>query len=69
MTEKKYYQQTVEETFREQETEASGLTSQAAADRLKQTGPNALAEGKKKPVVLVFLEQFKDCLLYTSRCV
>lgn len=63
MTEKKYYQQTVEETFREQETEASGLTSQAAADRLKQTGPNALAEGKKKPVVLVFLEQFKDLLV------
>lgn len=63
MTEKKYYQQTVEETFREQETEASGLTSQAAADRLKQTGPNALAEGKKKPVFLVFLEQFKDLLV------
>ena len=42
---------------------AGGLTGAEAARRLEQYGPNALAEGKKKSVLQVFLEQFKDFLV------
>lgn len=41
----------------------SGLSSAAAADRLEKHGPNALTEGKRKSVLQVFLEQFKDLLV------
>ena len=37
-----------------------GLSGAEAAQRLEQYGPNALSEGKKKTVIQVFLEQFKD---------
>ncbi|MEG0765498.1 MAG: HAD-IC family P-type ATPase, partial [Pseudoflavonifractor sp.] len=40
-----------------------GITSPEAATRLGKYGPNALAEGKKKSVLTVFLEQFKDLLV------
>ncbi|MEG1858678.1 MAG: HAD-IC family P-type ATPase, partial [Pseudoflavonifractor sp.] len=40
-----------------------GMTSAEAATRLGKHGPNALAEGKKKSVLAVFLEQFKDLLV------
>ncbi len=42
---------------------AGGLTGAEAARRLEQYGPNALAEGKKKSVLQVFLEQFKDLMV------
>ena len=40
-----------------------GLSIQEAAQRLEKHGPNALAEGKKKSVLRVFAEQFKDLLV------
>ncbi len=40
-----------------------GLTAAEAAKRLEKFGPNALAEGKKKTVLQVFLGQFKDLLV------
>lgn len=43
--------------------ERQGLTSKAAQEKLAQVGPNALVEGKKKSVVEVFLEQFKDLMV------
>ncbi len=42
---------------------AGGLAGAEAARRLEQYGPNALAEGKKKSVLQVFLEQFKDLMV------
>ncbi len=39
------------------------MSNAQAADRLKKYGPNALVEGKKKGVLQVFLEQFKDLLV------
>ena len=40
-----------------------GLSGAEAAQRLEQYGPNALSEGKKKTVLQVFLEQFKDLMV------
>ena len=40
-----------------------GLSGGEAARRLEQYGPNALAEGKRKSVPQVFLEQFKDLMV------
>ena len=42
---------------------AKGLSAGEAGRRLEQYGPNALAEGKKKTVLQVFLEQFKDLMV------
>ena len=42
---------------------SSGLNKEEAERRLAQYGPNALAEGKKKSVLQVFLEQFKDLMV------
>lgn len=40
-----------------------GLTPQEAERRLGEKGPNRLAEKKKKPLWLRFLEQFKDAMI------
>jgi len=42
---------------------ASGLSGDEAARRLEAHGPNALAEGKRKSVLQVFLAQFKDLMV------
>ena len=58
-----FFNRSVEEVLQEQESSSGGLSNAQAADRLKKYGPNALVEGKKKGVLQVFLEQFKDLLV------
>lgn len=58
-----FFNRSVEEVLQEQESSSGGLSNAQAADRLKKYGPNALVEGKKKSVLQVFLEQFKDLLV------
>ena len=61
---KAYYRESKEEVLKElRANEQQGLTSKAAQEKLAQVGPNALVEGKKKSVVEVFLEQFKDLMV------
>lgn len=61
---KAYYLESKEEVLKELgANEQQGLTSKAAQEKLAQVGPNALVEGKKKSVVEVFLEQFKDLMV------
>ena len=61
---KAYYRESKEEVLKELgASEQQGLTSKAAQEKLAQVGPNALVEGKKKSVVEVFLEQFKDLMV------
>ncbi len=61
---KAYYRESKEEVLKELgANEQQGLTSTAAQKKLAQVGPNALVEGKKKSVVEVFLEQFKDLMV------
>lgn len=58
-----YFNRTAEETLKLQQTSSAGLSPQEAERRAGQFGPNKLSEGKKKSVVQVFLEQFKDLLV------
>ena len=61
--EKRYFDKTVQQTLEEMQSTTEGLSTQEAARRLEQYGPNQLEEGKKKNAFVVFLEQFKDLLV------
>ncbi len=61
--EKNYFNRSPEESLQLLETTSGGLSSQQAAQRLEQYGPNKLAEGEKQSVLQVFLSQFKDLLV------
>lgn len=58
-----HYRQKPEELCQELGTCPEGLSSETAAKHLEQYGKNAIAEAKKKPTWLIFLEQFKDFLV------
>ncbi|NCB62494.1 MAG: ATPase, partial [Clostridia bacterium] len=58
-----FWTRTAEETLKVLDAQSAGLTSAQAAERLEKYGKNALAEGKKKPLAVIFFEQFKDLLV------
>ena len=58
-----HYRQDLEELYQELGTCPEGLSSDTAAKCQEKYGKNAIAEGKKKPTLLIFLEQFKDFLV------
>ena len=60
---KQFYTSEVEEVLQEVQSSASGLTSTEAKARLERDGKNALDEGKKRPMILRFLDQFKDLMI------
>lgn len=43
--------------------QTTGLTSAEAAFRLAKFGPNLIAEKKRRPLIIAFLEQFKDLMV------
>ena len=53
----------IDETFKQLDTNQQGLSSIAAKEKLLQTGPNELQEGKKKSIALMLLAQFKDVVI------
>ena len=63
---KQYYQMTGEETLQAVNGSLEPLTEEEVRAHQEKYGPNELVEGKKKTVLQIFLEQYKDCLLYTS---
>ena len=60
---KQMYQMDVDKVFTQMQTNEKGLSMQRAKELLEEKGENVLEEGKKKTVVMVFLEQFKDLLV------
>ena len=60
---KEIYQQTIEEVFDHVESRESGLTSEEVQRARTKCGWNELAEGKKKSILQIFLEQYKDFLV------
>ena len=63
MTNEPYYSKSVSQVLEAQQADQKGLSDQQARSRLEQYGPNKLSEGKKKSVLQIFLEQFKDLLV------
>lgn len=59
----KYYQQSKEIVLRSVGSSFNGLTQAQVQKNQEQFGPNELAEGKRKTVLQIFLEQFKDFLV------
>ncbi len=51
------------ELFRDLDCTEEGLSSEQAAKRLAQYGPNELQAGKRKSTLRIFLEQFADFLV------
>ena len=60
---KQWYQKTAEETLRDLNVTADGLSGAKADELLKEHGENVLAEGKRKTALQVFLSQFADLLV------
>lgn len=59
-----FYQLSIEEAALRLKTDSkNGLTEKEAQKRLKTYGPNKLAEGKKRPVIFRFLDQFRDLMI------
>ncbi len=60
---KEIYQQTVGEVLNRVESRTSGLTSEQAERSREKCGWNELDEGKKKSILQIFFEQYKDFLV------
>ncbi|THU39708.1 calcium-translocating P-type ATPase, PMCA-type [Niastella caeni] len=58
-----WHTSTIEDVFKELQSNRDGLSTDEVAKRIQQYGPNQLQEKKKKPVWLVFLMQFKDVMI------
>lgn len=58
-----YYNQTGKQALEAQNSSLEGLSSEEVSSRAQKYGPNKLSEGKKKSIVQVFFEQFKDLLV------
>ena len=60
---KEIYQQTAEEVLERVESRESGLTAEQVRRSREKCGWNELAEGKKKSILQIFFEQYKDFLV------
>ena len=58
-----YYQLSAEETMKELNGSTDPLTDEQVREHKEKYGPNELVEGKKKTVLQIFLEQYKDFLV------
>ncbi len=58
-----YYNKSADEVISLRESSLTGLTDVQVKQRSEKFGPNQLSEGKKKSIITVFLEQFKDLLV------
>ncbi|MFV0555817.1 MAG: cation-translocating P-type ATPase [Lactovum sp.] len=59
----KLYSETVAKVLETVKSNENGLTTAEAQKRLEQYGRNELSEGKKKTLLVKFLEQFKDLMI------
>jgi len=59
-----FHTKSTDETLRDLECSASGLSSQEVALRIAHYGRNVLPEGKKRTLLNIFIEQFKSPVIY-----
>ncbi|MBK8550709.1 MAG: calcium-translocating P-type ATPase, PMCA-type [Ignavibacteria bacterium] len=57
------YNLNIKDSIKSLDSSDNGLSSQEAVNRLSKFGKNELTEKKKKPVWILFLEQFKDFMI------
>ena len=60
---KKYFCKTTEQSLKDFDVTLNGLTSAKVTEILNSVGENILNEKKKKSILSVFIEQFKDLLV------
>lgn len=58
-----YYRLESNEVLRQLTTHAHGLPAIEAAKRLERDGPNSIPKGRKNPIWLTYLLQFKDLMI------
>lgn len=58
------YLEPIENVFKKLDTSSDGLSEEEAKKRLELYGKNELTEKKKKSKIIIFLEQFKDFLVF-----
>ncbi|MBA4849623.1 cation-translocating P-type ATPase [Emticicia sp. BO119] len=58
-----FYQESIDSLFKQFNTSNAGLSTAESGNRLKVDGYNELAEKKKKPLLILFLNQFKDFMI------
>lgn len=61
---KNWHSLSISETFDKVSSSTEGLTSEEASTRLKKHGKNELEEGEQTSPLTLFLEQFKDFLIF-----
>ena len=59
-----WHSRPVAELLETLDTDPSGLSSEAAAERLASGGPNEISEGRTVSPVALFVSQFRDALIY-----
>lgn len=59
----RWHQKRSEDIIDETGSSAAGLSAAEAAKRLQEYGPNELMEKKKKTLLMMFLDQFKDFMI------
>jgi Ca2+-transporting ATPase len=58
-----WHQKEIKEILHELHSSVDGLTSQNAKEKLEKYGYNALKEKKKKTILMMFLDQFRDFMI------
>jgi calcium-translocating P-type ATPase len=59
-----FHTKSIEETLEDLECSVDGLNKEEALSRTKHYGKNVLAEGKKRTLLNIFIEQFKSPVIY-----
>jgi Ca2+-transporting ATPase len=59
-----FHSKDIKEIFQELKISEKGLTKEQAEKRLKEFGPNEIAQKKKASIILIFLKQFHSPLIY-----
>ena len=63
MTQTNWWNIDAKEALKRLDSSTSGLTNRVARERLSETGPNAIPEGKRRSIWNILLRQFKDFLV------
>ncbi len=59
----KYYNLEIKEVLQELETDEKGLTSKQVSERINKDGKNIIIEAKSTPLLIKFLNEFKDLMI------